>query len=75
VHAAVARFEIEGFAAFRAAWSALNAHAGRRVRVSTPAAVVEGNVIGVAEQGELMLDCDGAVRLVNAGEVTLREAG
>ena len=73
VHAATERFASAGFGAFRDAWSARNLHAGRRVRVSSLAATVEGVVLGVAEQGELMLDTGSEVRLINAGEVSLRE--
>jgi len=74
VHRAASEFVTRGFAAFRTAWNGLNAHAGRTVRVTTPTTVVEGTVLGVAEQGELMLQTGDEVRLVNAGEVTLRGA-
>jgi BirA family biotin operon repressor/biotin-[acetyl-CoA-carboxylase] ligase len=72
IHEAACRFAAHGFTVFRDAWNARNVHAGCRVQVSAPRSLVEGIVLGVDEQGQLMLDTGAEVRAINAGEVSLR---
>jgi BirA family biotin operon repressor/biotin-[acetyl-CoA-carboxylase] ligase len=71
---ALARFEREGFAAFRAEWERHHAFQGARVRLVGAGQATEGTASGVAEDGALLLETDGGVRRFYAGEVSLRAA-
>lgn len=73
--AGLARFEREGFAAFREDWKARHAYAGRRVTVLAPgAAPREGEVIDLAEDGALVVRLDGTATRLTAAEISLRPA-
>jgi BirA family biotin operon repressor/biotin-[acetyl-CoA-carboxylase] ligase len=69
---ALARFEREGFAPFRAHWERLDAVRGRNVRVEASDRVTHGRASGVDETGALLVVAGGAVQRVVAGEVSLR---
>jgi BirA family biotin operon repressor/biotin-[acetyl-CoA-carboxylase] ligase len=72
---ALACFEREGFAAFRAEWEQRHAFQGARVRLTVAAArTIEGVASGVAEDGALLLETGGGVQCFYAGEVSLRAA-
>jgi BirA family biotin operon repressor/biotin-[acetyl-CoA-carboxylase] ligase len=71
----LARFDAEGFAAFREDWHALHAHQNVPVRLdSGSGSSVTGIALGVDAQGALRLALDGGERLFHAGEVSLRAA-
>ncbi len=68
-------FEREGFAAFREAWKARHAYAGRRVTVLRPdAAPRAAEVLDVAEDGALVVSEDGRASRLTAAEISLRPA-
>jgi BirA family biotin operon repressor/biotin-[acetyl-CoA-carboxylase] ligase len=72
---ALARFEAEGFAPFRAEWQRRHAFQGARVQLLAPAGgAVDGVAAGVAEDGALLLDTGADVQRFYAGEVSLRAA-
>lgn len=72
----LARFEAEGFAAFRDEWQACHAHQGRLVELlQADGAIIAGRALGVDEQGALLLEMDGATRAFHSGELSLRAAG
>lgn len=72
--AALARYEREGFAAFRDGWLARHAHAGRRVAIMLgERKLSEGEAVGVAEDGALLLRSARGVERVHSGEVSLRK--
>jgi BirA family biotin operon repressor/biotin-[acetyl-CoA-carboxylase] ligase len=70
----LARFELAGFATFRAAWSALDVLAGEDVVVHSGERTQEGRACGVDQDGALMLEHEGRVQRIVAGEATLRRA-
>ena len=63
-----------GFAAVSARWQALDALAGRTVRVAQSSGAVEGRALGVDRDGALRVDVDGCVETFHAGDVSLRPA-
>lgn len=65
-------FEREGFAAFRDAWTALDALNGRPARVLTGNAVISGIARGVDQDGALLLETGGRVQRFVSGEASLR---
>ncbi len=65
-------FEASGFPAFQQAWQALHAFQGKSVRVSGIQNEVFGWVVGVDEQGALLLDTDAGRQSFHAGEISLR---
>ncbi len=69
---ALARFEREGFAEFRAAWTAWDALAGRTVRVLAGARQFEGLALGIAADGGLRVRHADGERVHYAGEVSIR---
>ena len=70
---AFAQFEREGFGPFMPRWRALDALDDREVRVTFgDGSVLDGVAAGVDEQGQLRLRCADGIRLVNAGEVSVR---
>lgn len=70
---ALARFEREGFAAFRVAWQRRHALQGKRVRLLVRGEhAIVGVAAGVADDGALLLETDAGVQRVYAGEVSLR---
>jgi BirA family biotin operon repressor/biotin-[acetyl-CoA-carboxylase] ligase len=71
--AAMQRFADEGFASFRDDWVLRHAHQGMRVRVALgEARAVEGQAIGVDEQGALLLEHAGRIERFHSGEVSVR---
>jgi BirA family biotin operon repressor/biotin-[acetyl-CoA-carboxylase] ligase len=67
---ALARFEHAGLAALRDQWLALDAHAGRRLRVRlADGRTVSGLAAGLAEDGGLQLRTRGGLRAIRSGRV------
>jgi len=67
------RFSHEGFAPFREAWQQRHAWQGRWVELlQAGRRLAEGEVVGVAEDGALMLASDGRVQRFHGGEMSLR---
>jgi len=66
------QFEREGFAAFRDAWTALDALSGRPARVLLGRTVILGTSRGVDEEGALLLDTGDRVQRFVSGEASLR---
>jgi BirA family biotin operon repressor/biotin-[acetyl-CoA-carboxylase] ligase len=73
---ALPRFERRGFAPFRALWTRYDIALDRMVSLHTGNGRMEtGRARGVGEQGALLLECDGIVRSVTSGDISLRFAG
>lgn len=73
--AALAQFEREGFGAFREAWKARHAYAGRRVTVLAPEAPPRvAQVVDIAEDGALVVAEGGRESRLTAAEISLRPA-
>ncbi len=71
----LARFDAQGFSAFRESWHACHAHQGQRVVLTDgQGGRTEGVALGVDEQGALLLEARQGVRRFHAGEVSLRGA-
>ena len=71
---ALPRYEREGFAAFREGWLARHAHAGRQVSiVQGERTLHEGEALGVADDGALLLRSARGIERVHSGEVSLRD--
>jgi BirA family biotin operon repressor/biotin-[acetyl-CoA-carboxylase] ligase len=68
----LAQFEREGFAAFRDAWTALDALSGRPARVLLGASAISGTARGVDQEGALLLDTGDRVQRFVSGEASLR---
>jgi len=69
----LAQFSREGFAPFREEWLQRHAWKGRRVALSQAGRrVAEGKVVGVAEDGALMLASVGGIERFHSGELSLR---
>jgi BirA family biotin operon repressor/biotin-[acetyl-CoA-carboxylase] ligase len=66
------QFEREGFAAFREAWTALDALSGRPARVLLGSTVVSGTARGVDQDGALLLDTGDRMQRFVSGEASLR---
>jgi BirA family biotin operon repressor/biotin-[acetyl-CoA-carboxylase] ligase len=72
---ALGRFETGGFAGFRDAWQSRHAFQGRRVRLlGADRHDTEGEVVGVADDGALLLRSAGVVTAHYSGELSLRSA-
>lgn len=68
-------FASAGFAAYRQAWQARNAHVGCMVRVSGEmGAGREGLCVGVDDDGALLIETHGQAMRILSGDVTLRPA-
>ena len=72
--AALAEFDAHGFAAFAARWSALDALAGREVRVASGDDVQHGIASGVAPDGGLRVALAGGERVFHSADVSVRAA-
>lgn len=74
LHAVMARFRTHGFAALRDEWQALDAYAGRQVRLSlADTRMVNGVAAGVDDSGALLLrEADAPLRAYSGGELSLR---
>jgi len=71
----LARFSREGFAPFREEWLQRHAWQGRRVALSQAGRrVAEGKVVGVADDGALMLASVEGIQRFHSGELSLRTA-
>jgi BirA family biotin operon repressor/biotin-[acetyl-CoA-carboxylase] ligase len=68
----LAQFEREGFAAFRDAWTALDALSGRPARVLLGDTAISGTARGVDQDGALLLDSGDRVQRFMSGEASLR---
>jgi BirA family biotin operon repressor/biotin-[acetyl-CoA-carboxylase] ligase len=68
----LSRFELTGFASFRSAWSNLDVLAGEDVVVRSGERTQSGRACGVDQDGALMLEHEGLVRRVVAGEASVR---
>jgi BirA family biotin operon repressor/biotin-[acetyl-CoA-carboxylase] ligase len=66
------QFEREGFAAFRDAWTVLDALSGRPARVLLAETAISGTARGVDREGALLLDTGDGVQRFVSGEVSLR---
>ncbi|MEA3150381.1 MAG: BirA family transcriptional regulator [Gammaproteobacteria bacterium] len=71
----LAEFEREGFAAFRQAWTALDALHGRPARVLMGDTALCGTARGVDAHGALRLERDGRMEEFVSGDVSLRLDG
>ncbi len=72
---ALAEFASGGFAAFRAGWIDRHAYQGQRVMLKLgDQTVAEGEAIGVAEDGALLLRSPRGVEHFHSGELSLRPA-
>ncbi len=72
---ALPRYERDGFAAFRDGWLARHAHGGRQVSIVQGERILnEGEAIGVADDGALLLRSARGVERIHSGEVSLRGA-
>lgn len=72
--AALDEFARCGFAAFATRWTALDALAGARVRVTQGAGAVEGEACGAAADGALLVAVDGRIERFHSGDVSVRPA-
>jgi BirA family biotin operon repressor/biotin-[acetyl-CoA-carboxylase] ligase len=69
------QFEQEGFAPFRSEWLARHAWQGKRVELKlADRHVAEGKVVGVDEEGALLLRSRRGLARFHAGELSLRRA-
>ncbi len=68
-------FEREGFAAFRGAWTALDALRDRPAQVLMGERVISGIARGVDAHDALCLEREGRLHEFVSGEVSLRLAG
>jgi BirA family biotin operon repressor/biotin-[acetyl-CoA-carboxylase] ligase len=67
-------FNSEGFAPFAGEWNALDIFANQAVNLVSAGSTRSGIAQGVDDDGHLLLDLDGQVERINAGEVSLRAA-
>lgn len=66
-------FEADGFSAFRDAFCARHRYHGRACRVLLGERTASGRVVGVSNDGGLLLETQGRVEEFHGGEVSLRE--
>lgn len=72
LHAALEQFTLSGFASFRGEWLTYHAWQGRRVRLQVAGDdVAEGEAVGVAEDGALLLRSARGVNRFHSGELRL----
>jgi len=68
-------FSSEGFAGFRARWSACHAYAGREVvLLENGEPFARGTALGVDDAGQLLLEAADGIRAIATGDVSLRLA-
>lgn len=65
-------FERGGFAPLRADWEAVNAFAGREVRLTSGSHSYEGVCVGVTDQGGLRLQTAAGEEVFHGGEMSVR---
>lgn len=68
----LSQFERDGFAAFRAEWSALDCIAGKPVVLYMGERMLLGTAAGVGDAGALAIDTDTGRQWFHGGEVSLR---
>lgn len=68
----LAEFEAKGFAAFRAAWSAMDIMLNKDVAIQLGDRIVIGTAAGVGDNGSLALDTESGRQWFHGGEVSLR---
>lgn len=72
---ALAGFALGGFAPVRDQWMARDAWPGRRLQLTSASGIkAEGESAGIAEDGALLLRCNGVVKAHYSGELSLRPA-
>ena len=70
----LAQFAREGFAPFREEWLRRHAWQGRQVALELAGRrIAEGRIVGIAEDGALMLASSGGVERFYSGELSLRQ--
>ena len=65
-------FDAEGLGPFLPRYAALDCLSGREVRVELQGQWLDGQALGLAEDGALRVRIDGSERLLHAGEVSVR---
>lgn len=68
----LATYEMDGFAAYRESWNALDACAGKDVLLRLGQEFRHGIARGVDAQGALLLEQDGTMAAFSGGEISLR---
>lgn len=68
-------FDREGLAPFRERFARVDALSGMAVDIHIGNAAVRGIAAGIADDGALQVEVDGALRVFHAGEVSVRRAG
>jgi BirA family transcriptional regulator, biotin operon repressor / biotin---[acetyl-CoA-carboxylase] ligase len=69
---ALDRFETEGLGAFRARWDAHDALAGRPVALLSGADRIDGEALGIADDGGLRVRVGAGERVFHSADVSLR---
>jgi|SRR5690625_2269376 len=70
---ALEQFEADGFAPFYAKWDPYDALAGLPIRVvSGQKVMIRGTAAGIDRHGQLLVRCDGRIKTVAGGEVSIR---
>ena len=73
---ALARFEREGFKAFRAPWTAMHAYQNESVAIAfADGSLLDAKAVGIADDGALIVETASGIRHVHAGEVSVRRVG
>ncbi len=73
---ALARFEQEGFRAFRAPWMAMHAYQNESVRIAfADGSLLDAKAVGIADDGALIVETADGLRHIHAGEVSVRRVG
>lgn len=72
--AVVDEFQRNGFAPYQQYWSERDIYHQQEVRIISAANEKRGRVKGVNRKGELMLQTDNGIEVINAGELSVRPA-
>ena len=68
-------FAVDGFSALKSEWQQRNAWQGLPVRLlGDDAVVLQGVCCGANDDGALLLECDGEIRRIFSGDLSLRRA-
>ncbi len=62
----------QGFDSYRDEWNRYSAFTGKKVSLASSGTVVDGVMLGVGDQGQLLIDVDGESRSFIGGELSLR---
>ncbi|WP_424947797.1 biotin--[acetyl-CoA-carboxylase] ligase [Candidatus Spongiihabitans sp.] len=68
----LSRYRSNGFASFRARWNALHAYQNQVVEVVSAGNHWSGTALGVDAAGALLVECNGSIRRIIGGEVSIR---